>query len=102
MHPFSIIVAEEKKTHGIGLNNRLPWHIKRDLEFFKTTTTDEPNTVVIMGRNTWESLPSNHRPLSDRINIVVTSQPQRVSHDDVICCSSLSHVWETLDDRIVS
>ena len=37
---------------------------------FKETTK---GNIVIMGRNTWESLPENYRPLPDRINIVLTS-----------------------------
>lgn len=52
----------------IGKDNELPWHSKADLQRFKKLTT---GNVVIMGRNTWESLPS--KPLKDRINIVVTS-----------------------------
>lgn len=30
--------------------------------------------AVIMGRNTWNSIPSKFRPLPDRLNIVITNQ----------------------------
>jgi dihydrofolate reductase len=54
---------------GIGYKNRLPWNnIQGDLKRFKELTS---NNTVIMGRNTWESLPK--RPLPNRINIVVSS-----------------------------
>lgn len=53
---------------GIGLNGRLPWHIKEDLERFKSLTS---GNIIIMGHNTWVSLPK--RPLPDRVNIVITS-----------------------------
>lgn len=52
----------------IGINNKLPWHIPADLQHFKQLTKDG---VVVMGRNTWESLPK--KPLPDRVNVVFTS-----------------------------
>jgi dihydrofolate reductase len=53
----------------IGRDNQLPWHLPEDLAHFKRTTLGCP---VIMGRKTWESLPSRFRPLPGRLNIVVT------------------------------
>ena len=55
---------------GIGYQNRLPWsNIQGDLPRFKELTIGHP---VIMGRNTWESLPT--KPLPNRLNVVVTSK----------------------------
>ena len=55
---------------GIGYQNRLPWtNIQGDLARFKRLT--EKHTIV-MGRNTWESLP--RKPLPNRYSFVVTSQ----------------------------
>jgi len=55
---------------GIGYQNKLPWNkIQGDLPRFKAWTE---NQVVVMGRNTWESLPK--KPLVGRLNIVVTSK----------------------------
>lgn len=53
----------------IGSGNRLPWphSIKADLQFFKDKTMNYP---VIMGRNTWESLPK--KPLGGRMNIIIS------------------------------
>ncbi len=51
---------------GIGIRNRLPWHIAEDLRYFKQTTKGYP---VIMGRTTYFSLPV--RPLPGRKNIVL-------------------------------
>ncbi len=40
---------------GIGYENRLPWsNIQGDLPRFKRLTEGQ---TVIMGRNTWDSLP---------------------------------------------
>lgn len=56
---------------GIGYQNKLPWDkIKGDLPRFKKLTE---NRVVIMGRNTWDSLPV--KPLRNRTNYIVTSDP---------------------------
>lgn len=52
----------------IGANNKLLWNIPEDLRFFKESTIGH---VVLMGRNTVESLP---KPLSRRIVLEVTSK----------------------------
>ena len=51
----------------IGKDNSIPWHYSADLKRFKRLTVDN---TVIMGRNTWESLPV--KPLPNRRNIVIT------------------------------
>ncbi|MDO9148902.1 MAG: dihydrofolate reductase [Hydrogenophaga sp.] len=56
----------------IGKNNTLPWHLPEDLAHFKLITLGCP---VIMGRKTWDSLPSKFRPLPGRLNIVVSRDP---------------------------
>ena len=54
----------------IGLNGTVPWHYSADLKRFKRVTL---NSTIIMGRNTWDSLP--FKPLPERRNIVITSRP---------------------------
>ncbi len=51
----------------IGVNNDLPWSLKKDLAHFKAYTT---NKIIIMGRKTFESI---GRPLPNRINFVVST-----------------------------
>ena len=55
----------------IGKNNAMPWHLPEDLAHFKKLTLGSP---VIMGRKTWDSLPSKFRPLPGRTNVVITRQ----------------------------
>jgi dihydrofolate reductase len=66
MKNISIIVAIAE-NNGIGKNNDLLWHISADLKRFKQITL---NHTVIMGKNTYLSLPV--RPLKNRRNIVIT------------------------------
>lgn len=60
------IIAAIGKNHELGLNNSLVFHIKEDMQFFKTITTGHP---VIMGLKTYESI---GRPLPNRENYVAT------------------------------
>lgn len=39
----------------------------------KTKDVNKKN-LVLMGRKTWDGIPKKFRPLSDRINMVLTSQ----------------------------
>lgn len=71
---FSMIVAIDK-NNGIGKNNTIPWHLPTDLEYFQHITTGNKKNVVIMGRKTWESIPKNYKPLRNRLNIIVSSNP---------------------------
>ena len=76
MKEITIIVATERNG-GIGFNNKIPWKLSNDMKMFKQiTSTAMPNkkNVVIMGRKTWESIPSKFRPLPSRFNVVVTRQ----------------------------
>ena len=43
---------------------------KEDMRFFKKLTV---GNFVVMGRKTWESIPDSFRPLSGRINVVITN-----------------------------
>nr|XP_020454878.1 dihydrofolate reductase-like isoform X4 [Monopterus albus] len=66
---------------GIGKKGDLPWHpvklINEFRHFQKMTATPSvkgKQNVVLMGRKTWFSIPEKHRPLKDRINIVLSRE----------------------------
>lgn len=65
---MNLIVAVDANW-GIGKQNQLLFSIPEDMAFFKETTLGK---VVVMGRATMQSLPG-HRPLKDRVNILLTS-----------------------------
>jgi dihydrofolate reductase len=66
---LTLIVARAKGG-AIGRNNTIPWHAPEDLAFFQRETL---GGALIMGRNTWDSLPK--KPLPRRLNIVVSARP---------------------------
>ncbi len=60
------------KNYGIGIDNKLPpWKIKGDLARFSKLTIGDGNNVVIMGKNTYLSLPNQY--LKNRQNVVVSN-----------------------------
>ncbi len=91
---ISIIVAVAA-NNVIGGENKLLWHIREDLQRFKTLTSGH---AVVMGRKTWESL---GRPLPNRTNIVITRNPD-YKPDGVLVAQSLEAAIELAkgDDEI--
>jgi dihydrofolate reductase len=65
MSRLTLVVAIDAQR-GIGIDNKLPWHLPEDLAHFKRVTLGQP---IIMGRKTFDSI---GRPLPGRRNIVVT------------------------------
>lgn len=66
MKIISIIVAITEND-GIGRNNELLCYLPEDLKRFKKLTS---GNVVVMGKNTYLSIPK--RPLPNRVNIVIS------------------------------
>ncbi|WP_437125430.1 dihydrofolate reductase [Escherichia coli] len=69
---ISLIVATAN-NNVVGLNNRMPWHLPKDLQYFKATTMKKP---MIMGRKTWDSI--GGRPLPGRPHFVISRQKDLV------------------------
>jgi dihydrofolate reductase len=61
-----------QSTSGvIGRGGGIPWRLPEDQVRFKQLTMGH---TVVMGRLTWESLPTKVRPLPGRRNVVLTRQ----------------------------
>jgi len=65
---ISLVVAVSDNG-VIGSYGTVPWHIPEDMAHFKEKTMGK---VVVMGRKTWESIPTTFRPLPGRTNVVIT------------------------------
>jgi len=110
------IVAASASTRGIGWKGDLPWNLPGDLRHFakltkgcssSTTTTPKVGkdgtvkpplqNAVVMGRNTWNSIPPKFRPLKGRTNVVLTSNAENLdAPQDVLVADSLPNAWEKL------
>ena len=76
---------------GIGCRGNLLQWLPEDMKFFKQMTLGK---VVIMGRETFESLPGKE-PLKDRINIVL-SKNECFKSEKVTICRSLDELFQEL------
>lgn len=61
-----ILIAAIGKNRELGKDNNLIWHLKEDLKFFKENTMGH---IIVMGYNTYESLPNL---LQGRRHIILT------------------------------
>ena len=91
---FSIVVSVNNHN-VIGEGNDLLIHSKKDLRNFqKITTAGEHQNVVIMGYNTWLSIPESKRPLRDRYNIILSRNHSVEESYGVKCSRSLKDAFE--------
>ena len=72
------IVVAIASNNAIGKNNKLLWHLPKDLRHFKELTTGH---TVIMGRKTFDSV---GKPLPKRRNIIVTRQNIKIEGCEVV------------------
>lgn len=71
---LTIIVAATR-NNGIGQGSRLPWRLPQEMSYFASVTSRAPEgqaNAVVMGRTTWESIPTKFRPLKNRVNLVLS------------------------------
>lgn len=83
-----LIVATDI-NQGIAKDNQIPWTLKKDLAFFRETTSHAPSqkkNAIIMGRKTHEAM--GQRVLPGRINIVLTTRTN-YAVPGVVPCASL-------------
>lgn len=83
---ISFLVAMDQ-NNVIGYNNDIPWHLPRDLRFFRELTTGH---TIIMGRKTYDSI---GKPLPNRRNVVITRQNVELP-DEVEVIHDLNTLYE--------
>ena len=77
------IIVAAAENNAIGKDNKLIWHLRDDLQRFKTLTSGHH---IIMGRKTFESF---KKPLPNRTHIVISRQDDYKVPDGVIVVNSL-------------
>lgn len=80
--PKISIIAAIGRNRELGKDNQLLWHIAEDLKHFKEKTLGH---AVIMGQKTFDSI---GKPLPDRLNIVLSLDPDLII-DGVAVCNSI-------------
>ncbi|KAK8090018.1 hypothetical protein PG997_004979 [Apiospora hydei] len=79
------LVVAATRDMGIGRAGTLPWTgLRKEMAYFARVTKRLPAdaqppamNAVIMGRKTWDSIPTKFRPLKGRLNIVISrSHPE--------------------------
>lgn len=92
---MNMIAAIDSKN-GIGRNGHLLYRIKEDMKRFRLLTL---SNIVIMGKNTLDSLPGRI-PLSNRMNFVLTHDTKftcpgcAIFHDVESVLASLNRYYE--------
>lgn len=89
--PELTLIVAATRSMGIGAQGSLPWTgLRKELQYFARVTTRSPPQAppgaingVIMGRNTWDSIPPKFRPLKNRLNIVLTRSAPSLDDGDV-------------------
>ncbi|WP_299777053.1 dihydrofolate reductase [uncultured Formosa sp.] len=90
---LTLIVAASE-NNAIGKDNKLIWHLRDDLQRFKTLTSGH---CIIMGRKTFESFP---KPLPNRTHIVITTQQKYKAPHGVIVVHNIEDALDAaLNDK---
>ncbi|XP_075988255.1 dihydrofolate reductase [Anticarsia gemmatalis] len=100
------LIAAACENMGIGANGSLPWRLKKEMAYFTTMTSKvkDPTKLnaVIMGRKTWDSIPDKYKPLSDRLNIVLTHNVDSVKEKapkEVVVVPSIDEAITHIEGR---
>lgn len=83
----------------IGKGNLLPWHIKKDLEYFKNKTV---NKTVLMGDRTYQSL--KHYYKSRKLpfgKIYVANNEKHANYADAETINDLKHFFQSTEEDIM-
>ena len=106
---LNLVVAYTFNEQGIGYQGKLPWHIPEDMQHFKEITSSkivqnppdkhikyrvEQISMVIMGRKTWDSIPNKYKPLSNRFNIVLSTNKEYCDQGNVENIRGLDTITE--------
>ena len=89
--PLVSMIVAMAQNGVIGRDNSLPWRLPEDLRRFKAITLGKP---ILMGRKTFESI---GRPLPQRLNFVLTRNPQWRA-EGVIAVTSVAEVLRKVRD----
>ncbi len=85
------LIAAMTKNQVIGYQNKLPWQLPQELQYFRHMTLEKP---ILMGHKTFLSMGS--RPLPKRQNIVLSRDPS-VAYNHVQVVRSLEEALQVAE-----
>ncbi len=89
---FSMILAVDDKN-WIWRIGDLAWKLRTDLKYFKKITSETLDlaklNAVIMWKNTWKSIPTKFKPLSNRLNCILSKELIK------------DNIWSKIDDFVL-
>jgi dihydrofolate reductase/thymidylate synthase len=96
-----------KNNQGvIGYNNDLLFNIPEDIKYFKNITSQEyikgHKNIVIMGYNTWKSIPEKYKPLPNRINVIITKNhfsEMNFEHENIKVFNDFNFCYKYLEQE---
>lgn len=95
---FSLIAAVAK-NNCIGKNNKIPWNVPEDFQYFKKATLGK---TCLMGQKTFESILGYlGKPLPGRQTVVITLDTNFKAPEGVRVFHSLDQAWQALQDEDV-
>ncbi|OGH88967.1 MAG: hypothetical protein A2537_00020 [Candidatus Magasanikbacteria bacterium RIFOXYD2_FULL_36_9] len=95
---FSLIAAVAE-NNCIGKNNKIPWNVPEDFQYFKKMTLGK---TCVMGQATFESILGYlGKPLPGRQTVVVTLDKNYIAPEGVRILHSLDDVFEQLKNEDV-
>jgi len=107
MKKFSVIISIDKKN-WIWNKSWFAWEIKADTNRLEEITSNTKDlwklNAVIIWRRVWESIPAKSKPLSDRINCIVSKKLMIENKDSkiddfVLHFNSFEHALEELENK---
>ena len=88
-------IVAVSKNFVIGKNNKLPWRMPSDAQYFHDVTRGH---IVIMGRKNYEA---NKKALPGRLNIVITRRDD-FNPEDAVVVDSIDKALEYAENNIDS
>jgi dihydrofolate reductase len=104
--PIEAVVAYDVQF-GIGKDEKIPWKLKlkKDGERFRDLTTNTVDkskvNAVIMGKATYFSIPPRFRPLQNRLNVVLSTDPDIANKlpAEVLSFNSMTNALTSLNEN---
>jgi dihydrofolate reductase len=84
------MIAAIGQNRELGKDNQLLWHLQEDMQFFKEQTSHH---YVAMGRKSFESIPKKYRPLPNRVNLIISRDPDYMFEE----CYTFTNLKEAHD-----